>query len=129
MQEKILYEYSVIRFLPCVEREEFLNVGIIIFSKKAQFIQVIYAIDEAKLKAFNAEIDLEQVKANLESFRKIALGESNCGPIAELDLPSRFRWLTAVRSSAIQTSRPHPGLSDNLEKTIQRLFQELVSKS
>lgn len=127
MQEKILYEYSVIRLLPCVEREEFLNVGIILFSKKAQYIKVIYSINESKLHAFNAAIDIEQVKANLESFKKIALGESNCGPIAQLDLPSRFRWLTAVRSSAIQTSRPHPGLSVNLEETIQRLYIELVS--
>ena len=62
----------------------------------------------------------------LESFEKIALGAANCGPIAQLDVPSRFRWLTAVRSSAIQTSRPHPGMTNDLEQTVNRLFTELV---
>ena len=126
MEEKHLYEYAVIRVLPMVEREEFLNVGIILFCKKAKFIKVHYAINEAKLQAFSSDVDVEQIKLNLQSFEKIAAGAENCGPIALLDMPSRFRWLTALRSSAIQTSRPHPGLSNDLEQTASRLFEELV---
>jgi hypothetical protein len=126
MEEKHLYEYAVIRVLPMVEREEFLNVGIILFCKKAKFIMVHYAINEAKLQAFSSDVDVEQIKLNLQSFEKIAAGAENCGPIALLDMPSRFRWLTALRSSAIQTSRPHPGLSNDLEQTANRLFEELV---
>ena len=126
MHEKHLYEYAVIRVLPAVEREEFLNAGIILFCKKAKFIKVYFALNEDKLCAFAAGLDLEQLKLNLESFEKIASGDKAGGPIAEMDLPSRFRWLTAVRSSAIQTSRPHPGLCDDLEKTAKRLFEELV---
>lgn len=126
MQEKYLYEYAVIRVLPFVEREEFINVGIILFCKKEKYIRVLLHINEAKLRSFSSDIDLEQIKLNLQSFEKIALGVKNCGPIAELDIPSRFRWLTAVRSSAIQTSRPHPGLCNDLEQTAQRLFTELV---
>lgn len=126
MQEKHLYEYSVIRVMPAVEREEFLNVGIILFCKKAGFISVHYSLDKLSLLSFSKEFDLEQVRLNLESLEKIARGDKDGGPIARLDLPSRFRWLTAVRSSSIQTSRPHPGLCNDLEQTAGRLFRELV---
>lgn len=121
-----LYEYAVIRVLPRVEREEFINVGLILFCKKEKFIKVLFHVDEKKLIAFCSELDLDQVNLNLKSLEKIANGEESGGPIAELDVPSRFRWLTAVRSSSIQTSRPHPGLCKNLEKTTERLFKELV---
>ena len=126
MQENHLFEYAVVRVVPRVEREEFLNVGIILFCKQARFIKVLFTVNEAKLRMFSKELDTDQILNNLKSFEKIALGTKNCGPIAEMDLPSRFRWLTAVRSSAVQTSRPHPGLSTDLEKTAQRLFEELV---
>ncbi len=127
MQEKHLYEYAVIRVLPFVEREEFINVGIILFSKKEKYIKVLYTIDEKKLNSFSNKIDVSLITQNLIAFKDIAEGEKNCkNPISKLDLPSRFRWLTAVRSSSIQTSRPHPGLSINLEKTAQQLFEELV---
>jgi len=126
MQEKHLYEYAVIRVLPAVEREEFLNAGIILFCKKANFIKVYFTLDEKKLSTFSGELDIEQLRLNLQSFEKIACGDKTGGPIAEMDVPSRFRWLTAVRSSAIQTSRPHPGMCDDLEKTAKRLFDELV---
>ncbi|TAE48931.1 MAG: DUF3037 domain-containing protein [Bacteroidetes bacterium] len=126
MKEQHLYEYAVIRVLPRVEREEFINAGVIVFSKKAKFIRVHYVLDESKLMALSQEVDIALVGANLRALAGIAAGEKSCGPIARLDLPSRFRWLTAVRSSVIQTSRPHPGLSYDLELTAKRLFEELV---
>jgi predicted patatin/cPLA2 family phospholipase len=126
MQEKYLYEYAVIRVVPRVEREEFLNVGIVLFCKKAKFIKMLYAVNETKLQLFSDDFDAEQLKLNLESFRKIANGAKDGGPIAQFDIPSRFRWLTAIRSSAIQTSRPHPGICGDLEGAIQRLFEEMV---
>jgi len=127
MQEKYLYEYSVIRVLPFVEREEFINVGIILFCKKENFIRVHFTIHEEKLRSLSKDFDIDQIKLNLESFDKIAMGVKDCGPIALLDVPERFRWLTAVRSSVIQTSRPHPGLCNDLEQTAKRLFEELVA--
>ena len=126
MQEKNLYEYAVIRVVPRVEREEFLNVGIILFCKRAKFIKMLYAVNEAKLLLFSDDFDLEQLELNLSSFQKIAHGGKEGGPIGAFDIPSRFRWLTAIRSSAIQTSRPHTGLCTDLEETAQRLFDELV---
>lgn len=126
MQDKHLYEYAIIRVVPRVEREEFLNVGVVVFCKKEKYLQVKYRLDGKKLQILSPELDLEQLDKNLESFQKICLGAKDGGPIAQMDIPSRFRWLTAVRSSVIQTSRPHPGLCEDLEKTITRLFSELV---
>ena len=126
MQERHLYEYAVIRVVPKVEREEFVNAGIILLCKKERFVKVIYKINEQKLRFFSDDLDFEQLEKNLESFEKISQGKKEGGPIAQFDIPSRFRWLTAVRSSIIQTSRPHPGLCINLEEVTQRLFNELV---
>jgi hypothetical protein len=126
MQDKQLYEYAVIRVVPKVEREEFLNVGIILFCKKANIIKVRFEINAPRLEAIADDLDIDQVRANLDSFVKIGLGMDNGGPIAKFDVPSRFRWLTAVRSSVIQTSRPHPGMCTDLDKTFDRLFTELV---
>lgn len=126
MQDRNLYEYAVIRVIPRVEREEFVNVGIILFCKRSRFIKVLYHLNVEKIKCFCAEIDFVQLELNLRSFQKIAEGAKDGGPIAAMEVPERFRWLTAIRSSVIQTSRPHPGLSGNLEETINRLFEELV---
>ena len=126
MQEKHLYEYAVIRVVPRVEREEFLNVGIILFCKRAKFIKMLFTIEKSKIEMLCSEFDVDQFQLNLESFQKIAHGVKNGGPIAQFELSERFRWLTALRSSAIQTSRPHSGFSNDLEQTAQRLFEEMV---
>lgn len=126
MQEKILYEYAVIRIFPKVEREEFINAGILIYSKDQKKLLVKTHFNEKKFRAFESELDEEQVKQNLRSFELIATCDKDGGPIAQMDMPSRFRWLTAVRSSSVQTSRPHPGFADDLEATLERLFEELV---
>lgn len=126
MQEKHLYEYAVIRFLPKVEREEFINVGLILFSKKAKYIKAHYILDETKLKLFSSEIDISCLSSHLESFIKIGMGSKQGGEIALFEIPERFRWLTAIRSASIQTSRPHCGLSSDLDKTFDELFEELV---
>lgn len=121
-----LYEYAVIRLVPQVEREEFINVGIILFSKKQKFIRTKIVLSEERLNWFKCELDIDQVKANLNAFELIAAGSKQGGPIACEELPERFRWLTAVRSSIIQTSRPHPGKANDLEKEVERLFVEYV---
>lgn len=126
MQGKHLYEYAVIRVLPKVEREEFVNVGIILFSKKAKYIKMLYQVNEKKLLCFSNETDLDLLNSTLLSFEKIAEGLKSGGAIAQMDIPERFRWLTAVRSSCVQTSRPHSGFSDDLETTARKLFEELV---
>ena len=126
MQGKHLFEYAVIRVLPKVEREEFINVGIILFSKRAKYIRMMYRLDAERLNAFSTELDLDFLNETLKSFERICNGNKEAGVIAQFDIPERFRWLKAVRCSCIQTSRPHSGFSDNLDQTIEKLFVELV---
>lgn len=126
MQEQHLYEYAVIRVVPKVEREEFLNVGLILFCKKAKYLRASCLVDERRISLFSHTTDCEQIRHNLHAIENITAGKREGGPIAMLDKPERFRWLTAVRSSVIQTSRPHPGLTDDLDATFNRLLINLV---
>lgn len=126
MQEKHLYEYAVIRVVPRVEREEFINVGLIMFSKRSKFLKARYIINEEKLKLFSTELDMESLKDNLAAFDRICSGAKDGGVIASFEMIERFRWLVAVRSTSIQTSRSRMGFSDNLDLTFDRLFHELV---
>jgi hypothetical protein len=126
MQEKCLYEYAIIRFVPSVEREEFINVGVILFSKRNNYIKVRYKVNDDKIKLFSSETDIETLQQNLAAFEKIANGSKEGGLIAGFDIPERFRWLTAVRSASLQTSRPHPGFAENLDATLEKLFETLV---
>jgi len=126
MQERHLFEYAVIRVVPRVEREEFLNIGIVLFCAKQKFLQMKYVLDEARLKAFSAKIDIEELKEHLRSFERICAGAQNGGPIAELDIASRFRWLTATRSTVVQASKVHPGMTADAEATLNRLFEQMV---
>lgn len=126
MPGKHLYEYAVIRLVPRVEREEFLNVGIILFSKGTKYLNCRHQIDPEKLNLFSCELEVEEIENNLIAFEKICSGAKDGGPVAQWETPDRFRWLTAQRSSSLQTSRPHNGFSDDLDKTLNRLFEELV---
>jgi len=126
MQEDKLYHYAVIRLVPKVEREEFFNVGLILFSKEARYIRLAYHLCPDKFRLLQSEASYEEVLENLETLRQIAKGNRACGPIAGMAIPERFRWLTATRSSIIQTSPTHPGKSSDLEQTFHRLFEEMV---
>ncbi|MDQ0477666.1 DUF3037 domain-containing protein [Chryseobacterium sp. MDT2-18] len=126
MQEVKIYEYAVIRLVPKVEREEFFNIGLIMFSKKEKYIRFEFHLCTEKFRSMKSKLDFEDIFKNLENFKHVAGGEKEGGPIALLDIPERFRWLTAVRSSVIQTSRPHPGKTEDLDGTFERLFEELV---
>lgn len=127
MQEDKLYEYAVIRLVPKVEREEFFNIGLILASTKSKYIRVQFYLCPDKFQLMrNDLVDLDEIAQNLETFEKIARGEKEGGSIARLDIPERFRWLTAVRSSVVQTSPVHPGKTTDLDATFERLFEELV---
>jgi hypothetical protein len=126
MQGKQLFEYAVIRVVPRVEREEFLNVGIILFSKQQKFLQCIYQLNEERLRAICPTTDIAEIEEHLRSFERICMGSADGGPIAKLDMPSRFRWLTATRSTVVQTSRVHPGFCADLEEALMKLQAQLV---
>lgn len=126
MQEAHLFEYAVLRIVPRVEREEFLNTGVILYCRDKRFLQTIITIDTTRLLTFCPVLDLEEVSAHLQSFEQIALGNTAAGPIARLDIASRFRWLTATRSTVIQSSKVHPGLCTDPQDTLLKLHAQLV---
>ncbi|KIA95906.1 hypothetical protein OC25_04980 [Pedobacter kyungheensis] len=126
MQEKFLFEYAVIRVMPRVEREEFMNVGIILFCARQKFLKSIFVLDETRMLAFSPKIDLDELKANLCAFERISVAAKGSGPIGQYDQASRFRWLTATRSTVVQCSKVHPGLCTDAEETLLRLHEELV---
>ncbi|MGZ3764020.1 MAG: DUF3037 domain-containing protein [Mucilaginibacter sp.] len=126
MQENNLFEYAVIRVVPQVEREEFLNVGVILYCPKLKFLECLCAVDEERLCSFSNRVDVEDLKNHLHSYAGICRGSKNGGPIAQLDQPSRFRWLTATRSTVVQSSKVHPGLCADPAETLQKLYAQLV---
>ena len=121
-----LFEYAIIRVVPRVEREEFLNVGVVVYCKDLKFLRTLYTVNKQRLSALCDKIDCNEVEKHLQSFERISRGETQAGPIAALDMASRFRWLTATRSTVVQTSKVHPGLCDDAEKMLLKLYQQFV---
>ena len=126
MQDRCLFEYAVIRVVPRVEREEFMNVGVILYCAKQKFLKMMFSIDKDRLSAFSKDLDIAELEENLLSFQRICSGGKDAGPIGELDAASRFRWLTATRSTVVQTSKVHPGFCIDGEDTLTRLYEQLV---
>ena len=127
MQGNYLFEYAVIRIVPRVEREEFINVGVILYCKKPPFLKMLFVMDDSRLLSLFPTVDLPDVRCHLDAFKEISEGRVKAGPIASLDIASRFRWLTAKRSTVVQCSPVHPGLCLNPDDTLQHLFQQLVA--
>ncbi len=120
------FEYSVIRYVPRVEREEFINVGVILFSKRKKYLGVHYKIDRTKICAIGEEDHVSLLEDYLRSWEMICSGGQDGGPIARQEMPYRFRWLTASRSTIIQASRPHPGRTDKPAEVLMDLFRKYV---
>lgn len=127
-----LYEYAVVRYVPDVERGEFVNVGLIMMCKRRRWMRGVVRLNEKRLKALDPDVDLEQLKVRL------SLMERTDVPDSSLPVEERYRWLTAVKSAIIQTSPSHPGIvmpdarsevespSEILESEFNRLFSILV---
>lgn len=128
MQENHLFEYAVIRVVPHVEREEFLNVGIVLYCKPQKFLKTRFELDEKRLLALCEKLDLQELRQHITSFERICAGGNDAGPIGKLPMPERFRWLTATRSTMLQTSKVHPGLCTDAEEMLGRLFEQLVRR-
>jgi hypothetical protein len=128
MPENYLFEYAVIRVVPHVEREEFLNVGILLYCAGQKFLKALYELDETRLRILCDKLDFNEVKEHVSSFDKICRGGKDAGPIGKLSMPERFRWLTAERSTMLQTSKVHPGLCTDADEMLERLFAQLVRK-
>ena len=127
MQEQHLFEYAVIRIVPRVEREEFLNVGVVVYCAKQRFLKAMFVLDQKRLCAFSKDVDIADLKAYLCALERICNGGKDAGPIGRLPAGERFRWLTATRSTVVQTSKVHPGFCDDPGRKLETLFDQLVA--
>ncbi len=126
MASNKVFEYAVIRVVPVVEREEFINVGVVLFCKELDFLAVKISVNQPKLNAIAPEIDQQMVMEYLKSFQLIVEGQKSGGEISEYIAAERFRWLTATRSTILQCSKVHPGFCENPEVMLSHLFEQLV---
>ena len=126
MQENQLFEYAVIRVVPRVEREEFINVGVILLCSKQKFLKARIRLNEERLNALCPDLDRTVLQEHIHSFERICHGGPDSGPIGQLPLAERFRWLTAARSTMVQTSPTHPGLCNQPQQMLNHLFEQLV---
>ena len=126
MPEQSSFDYAVLRVVPRVEREEFVNAGVIVFCPERQFLEARIHVDESRLKALWPEIDIPLVREHLEAFPKICAGEAAAGPIARLTQRERFHWLVAPRSTIIQVSPVHTGLCESPEQVLENVFRRLL---
>jgi hypothetical protein len=120
------FDYAIIRVVPRVEREEFVNAGVILFCLERDFLAARIEVDEPRLRTLWPEIDLELVRQHLAAIPKICAGSPDAGPIARLSLRERFHWLVAPRSTMIQVSPVHAGLRDSPERALDELFTQAV---
>ncbi len=121
-----VYDYAIVRVVPRVEREEFINAGVILSCQRTGFLQAAVALDEARLLALHPQADLETVRRHLDAIVAICAGEPGCGPIAQLPYRARFHWLTARRSSIIQTSPVHTGRCTDAPSALQHIMRRMV---
>jgi len=120
------YDYAVIRVVPRVDREEFVNVGVIVACQDSGFLEARFELDEARLRALDPTLDIETIRGHLATIPAICAGGKAAGPLGALSRRERFDWLTAPRSALIQTSPVHTGRCADAAGVLEHLMQKMV---
>ncbi|NDC42261.1 MAG: DUF3037 domain-containing protein [Chitinophagia bacterium] len=126
MNGRLLFEYAIIRLVPRVEREEFINIGIVLYCASRKYLCVQYHLPATRIEALYSGFDIAEADSYLQSFAQVCQGGRKAGPIGQLTVAERFRWLTAIRSTVIQTSRVHPGFCIEPAAQLEALFAAYV---
>ena len=121
------FSYAVYRLVPRVERGERINVGVVVFSRPLDYLAVRTGLDERRAAALWPELDPAAVRTHLDALERIAAGDAEAGPIAQLDTTARFHWLVAPSSTIIQPSSVHTGLCGDPAGELEKLFESLVT--
>ena len=123
------FEYAVLRVVPRVERGEGVNVGVVVFCRMRSYLDVKIELgprQQQALEALAPDVDLDGVRPHLDELARIVAGDPDGGPMAALDAPERFRWVTSPSSTMIQPSEVHGGITESPEASLQDLFERLV---
>ena len=126
MESSSTFSYAVYRVVPNVERGERINVGVVVFCRPLKYLAVRTGLDVERLRALWPELDPDAVRPHLRALERIAAGDPEAGPIAQLDETARFHWLTSPSSTIIQSSAVHTGICDEPEQQLEKLFHSLV---
>lgn len=126
MRAPHLFDYAIVRAVPRPEREEFINVGVILSCPATGFLDAVIEIDEPRLLAFSPQVDLQTLRSYLTSFPAICRGGRAAGPIGQLTPRERYHWLVATRSAMIQTSCSHTGWCEDPAISLENLIQSMV---
>lgn len=127
MPARAPFDYAVVRLVPRVEREEFINVGVILRAPTLGFLGCLLHLDRARAAALAGDLDLAAIERHLAGFRAVCAGEREAGPIAALPPAERFHWLVAPRSAVIQCSPVHGGLCDDPAAALRELLARRVT--
>ena len=128
MQDHYTYDYAIVRVVPKVEREEFVNVGVIVSCPAKSFLDARIELDEERLKVLDPSLDIESIRTHLATIPAICAGGEQAGPIGELSQRKRFHWLIAARSTIIQTSAVHTGYCKNPADVLEHLLNTMVRR-
>jgi len=120
------YDYAIFRVVPRVEREEFVNVGVIVSCPAKGFLEARIELDERRLAALDSTLDLESIRAHLATIPAICEGGEQAGPIGQLPRRERFHWLVAPRSTTIQVSAVHTGSCKDPTEVLEHLLNTMV---
>jgi hypothetical protein len=120
------YDYAVLRVVPSVEREEFVNAGVVLHSAECAFLDCRVHLDQQRLSGLWPALDMDVIRQHLEAFPKICAGDPGAGPIAGLSRGERFQWLVSPRSTIIQVSPVHSGVCDSPRAALDEIFRRLV---
>jgi len=120
------FDYAVIRVVPRVERDEFINAGVVLYCLTQRFLGAVVELDRARLLALAPSVDISLVESHLASFPRVCAGGSEAGPIGQMSQSERFHWLVAPRSTIIQTSPVHSGLCADPQAALERLLDRMV---
>jgi hypothetical protein len=121
------FAYALLRIVPHVERGERLNVGVVLFCRQRDFLELRCRVNETRLRALAPDLDLADLRERLDVLTRVAAGDPAAGALAQLDMSDRFGWLAAPSSTVIQPSQVHTGLTDDPAATLARLFEALVA--
>lgn len=120
------FDYAILRVVPRVERQEFVNVGVIVLCRERRYLEARVHLDVHRMLALWPQLDLDTVRQHAEAVVRICQGDESAGPIARTSQSERFHWLTSPRSTILQTSPVHTGICTKVDGILDRLFQQLV---
>ncbi|TMD62226.1 MAG: DUF3037 domain-containing protein [Chloroflexi bacterium] len=120
------YDYAIVRVVPCVERGEYINAGVILFCRTRRFLDALTYLDIQRLTTLFPAIDHDLVQRHLDIIPVVCAGSAEAGAIGQLSQSERFHWLVSPRSTIIQTSPAHSGLCTDPAATLEHLLKTMV---